>query len=426
MNVGETYKASWPVTSSNGFKFTMHLQIKLVSQDYANNKSKFTVYYGLACSSSGQRIWNGYSPTLKLGYKNHSDSTYTFSPTQTISSYTAGYDTTYESATYKYSYTWDVSHNADGTLSLDTEYVWTTGNFAYIPSNSTNAVTQLSIPQIPRQNTFTVTPTVLQEGDTMSITVTKQVNSYTSTVRYRVNSGSWKTLGTKSSRTSFSDSYANVSARLSSGATTGDVEIQVLTYNGDTQVGTTETKHISILTGTLPFSLYDNKAGSIGVTVGREAEGPGFNEFLDATFGDTINRITIDATNSKMWNSTDYTTPAYREGDTWVCNMSAIWPGYSDGSSPAGVIFGITLPASLRNINRITLDYIDAWCFVGTAAFHVTTGQIFSSSTEWHGQVSNLPQEQNKLRLKATGMSGLTGGWGGAVCAAIKLTFHES
>lgn len=56
MNVGETYKTSWPVTSSNGFKFTMHLQIKLVSQDYANNKSKVTVYYGLACSSSGQRI----------------------------------------------------------------------------------------------------------------------------------------------------------------------------------------------------------------------------------------------------------------------------------------------------------------------------------------------------------------------------------
>ena len=133
MNVGDTVKNSWTVKSTNNsLTYTMHLQVKLLSQDTANNSSKIQIFYGLAIATSpaGQLLWSGLNQTLKLGYKNSTRGTYTYSPTQTISSYTSSNSNSYESSNYKYSFTTDIPNNTDGSLSFDVQYVWTSSGFA--------------------------------------------------------------------------------------------------------------------------------------------------------------------------------------------------------------------------------------------------------------------------------------------------------
>lgn len=173
-----------------------------------------------------------------------------------------------------------VGHNADGSKSLTfTVKV----NVGYSNENTFNctATNNVTLNTIPRAATITATPAVIESGN-LTITATPPNTTFSTTVSYTVN-GSTTTLWTKQTGTkSQAVSYATLAGKIGS-FTSGVVTVTCQTYNGNTLIGTTTTQ-ATIQTGKIPMSWYDTRQGSVGVTVGEKATGPGFNVKLDSKF----------------------------------------------------------------------------------------------------------------------------------------------
>lgn len=246
MNVGETVSNSWAMkTNNNSMNCTMYLNLKLVSQNIESNSSKITVSYGLYIYSTttGQLLWTSQPQTLKIGYKNSTSGTYTYSTTQTISSYNASTGSnSYDNCTYKYSATWDVPNNNDGTLSLDVQYVWDSNGFAWAPVDNTHTIPGTHVPQIPRAASISVSPSLIEENNNMSISINAADTAHKVTVWYQVGDSTTKyNLLTKSTARTASVNWATINTRMGTN-TSQAFHIFCTTYasDGTTQLGDTQ------------------------------------------------------------------------------------------------------------------------------------------------------------------------------------------
>lgn len=141
---------------------------------------------------------------------------------------------------------------------------------------------------IPRASTITCNKTVLEAGGTATITITKYSSSFTTNTSYTVNGGAATTLGT---RTSYTLDYSTIATKIGS-YSSGEVVVTCVTKNGSTTIGSNSVR-FTVSTGTIPMSWYDNRNGSVGVTIGKKATGAGFNVYAPSKFstdgGTTIN-----------------------------------------------------------------------------------------------------------------------------------------
>ena len=145
------------------------------------------------------------------------------------------------------------------------------GSSRYSPEN--NVLTNIiDFPAIQRVSKLSVTPATLTSGN-LSISITKYVSTYTTTVKYKVE-GTEYTLATNSAATSFSLSFNDLIALIGS-FTSSVVEITAITYDNDYEIGS-DRKSIIIQTED-SLSLYDNRHVVSGVTFGEEAYSAGFN-----------------------------------------------------------------------------------------------------------------------------------------------------
>lgn len=176
LNINQ-YGATYGGTS-NAYQF--YLVVTLNSQSTANNTSNITVTH----SANGRNGW-GYS-----GFSTPT-STITVGGTQRVSSTVAGIPTNGSSVTLS-TWTGNVTHNNDGTLSLavSATYNPNTSGYSYVPRANTLSGT-ITLPTIPRASDVTVSNyTVANTTGSLSATITSKANFY-HRWRWKVGSGSW-------------------------------------------------------------------------------------------------------------------------------------------------------------------------------------------------------------------------------------------
>ena len=217
--------------ASNAYQF--YLVVTLNSQSTANNTSNITVTH----SANGRNGW-GYS-----GFSTPT-SAITVGGTQRVSSTVSGIPTNGASVTLS-TWTGNVTHNNDGTLSLavSATYNPNTSGYSYVPRTNTLSGT-ITLPTIPRASDVSVSNyTISNTTGSISATITSRANFY-HRWRWKVGSGSWSAwndkglISTTSSTVTVSNS--NLLSRMPNDKS-ATFTIEVATYsdsNYSTHVGT--------------------------------------------------------------------------------------------------------------------------------------------------------------------------------------------
>ena len=164
-----------------------------------------------------------------------------------------------------------ITHNADGTKAINASIKVNVGG-DYVSGSGTINLTTLQ-----RVSPVTVSPSLLTSGSA-TITITPYVSTYKHTVTYTVGTTT-KTLGTKTSTKTFTVTYATLEDIVGQ-YKSADVQVKCVTYNGTTELGTSYAT-FTVQTGKIPFSLYDDQNGNVGVTIGEQASGGGFKVMCD-------------------------------------------------------------------------------------------------------------------------------------------------
>lgn len=221
--------------ASNAYQF--YLVVTLNSQSTANNTSNITVTH----SANGRNGW-GYS-----GFSTPT-SAITVGGTQRVSSTVAGIPTNGSSVTLS-TWTGNVTHNNDGTLSLavSATYNPNTTGYSYVPRTNTLSGT-ITLPTIPRASDVSVSNyTISNTTGSISATITSRANFY-HRWRWKVGSGSWSgwnnkgLIATTSSTVTVSNS--NLLSRMPSDKS-ATFTIEVATYSDSNYANYVGTKSAS-------------------------------------------------------------------------------------------------------------------------------------------------------------------------------------
>lgn len=234
--------------------YYFYLEVILNSQSTANNTSNITVnHYGQANTSTG----GGYS-----GFSTPS-STITV---QGSNKRTGACDDIPTSGTKVLLGTWtgDVTHASDGTLSLavSASYAPNTSSYSYLPQANTLSKT-VSVATIPRASDVSVASSysIANTSSSLSATISPKANFYH---RWKWSIGSytsdWTTLGQSSATQTISVANTSMLSQLPS-STSGSVTFTVQTHNGNaysssTLVGSkTATSTVSVNTSNIKPSV---------------------------------------------------------------------------------------------------------------------------------------------------------------------------
>lgn len=159
-----------------------------------------------------------------------------------------------------------IRHNDDGTKSVSVAIRCNVGG-DYCSANRS-----IDLTRIDRINQMEITPQTLSSG-TATITITKYVRTYTTSIEYEIAS-QIISVASQSTETTFSIAFDDVKALIGN-YTTELMLVTATTYDGSTAIGSVS-KEIIIQTGVMPMSLYDDREGSVGVTIGERATEGGF------------------------------------------------------------------------------------------------------------------------------------------------------
>ena len=220
--------------ASNAYQF--YLVVTLNSQSIARNSSNITVTH----TASGRNGWgyNGfYTPS----------STITVGGTQRASE-TVGSIPTNGASVQLSTWSGNVTHNSDGTLSLSVSAVYAPGtSTSYVPATNTLTGT-ITLPTIPRASDVTVSNyTVSNTTGSLSATTTSKANFY-HRWRWKVGSGDWSTWNPKGLIATTSSTVSVSNADLLRGITTTSTAtftIEVATYSDSSYANHVGTKSAS-------------------------------------------------------------------------------------------------------------------------------------------------------------------------------------
>lgn len=220
--------------ASNAYQF--YLVVTLNSQSIARNSSNITVTH----TANGRNGWgyNGfYTPS----------STITVGGTQRASE-TVGSIPTNGASVQLSTWSGNVTHNSDGTLSLSVSAVYAPGtSTSYVPATNTLSGT-ITLPTIPRASDVTVSNyTVSNTTGSLSATITSKANFY-HRWRWKVGSGSWNGWYDKGLIATTSSTVSVSNADLLRGITTSSTAtftIEVATYSDSSYANHVGTKSAS-------------------------------------------------------------------------------------------------------------------------------------------------------------------------------------
>lgn len=126
-----------------------------------------------------------------------------------------------------------IVHNSDGkkTISFKASFD-VVSKASYTPASILSVSNTLVLPTIPRASSFSLGGST-QTGSEVTVSITRASSSFTHTVRYRVGTGAWVTVGTGiATSTSFTVPHTSIP-----NATSAVIEVSVQTFSGSTKIG---------------------------------------------------------------------------------------------------------------------------------------------------------------------------------------------
>ena len=144
-----------------------------------------------------------------------------------------------------------ITHSSDGSKSFSYSFsqqfsITYSGNSVGTVSGSGTG----TLNTIPRASTVSATNAYIESAST--ITISRKSSSFKHTLQYKVGSGSYSTIVTKTSSTSYNWTLPDTIYALIPNSKTATITIKCITYNGDTQIGDAAT---CTLTATCKESL---------------------------------------------------------------------------------------------------------------------------------------------------------------------------
>lgn len=218
------------ISNTSSSSYNEHLVIAWSRNSYSvdNNTSNITVTLkAYSTYGSGAQPYNLVGNTVRL----------TVAGTQRVNNTNASIDfrgTSASSMTTLATWTGNVSHNTDGTLSLTVEgyinYADTETSHSGLPGAHTVSLTS-SVDQIPRASSPTC-PSTCQFGGTIKITTNRASSSFTHKLVFSCNSNTQTVTGVGASYTfTIPESWAPSSAETST------LTVTCTTYSGSTNLG---------------------------------------------------------------------------------------------------------------------------------------------------------------------------------------------
>jgi len=272
--VGNTVSTTWDVNANGGSSkgvYRYYLYVKLNSQDPVANTSNVTVTLKLSCNFSSSTMWNFSSaPTAKVGYRKGTSGDYTYSNSESFSTF---YANTHSNQTTLVTKTWDIENNSDGTLSAQFNFVWTdnTGGFSYAPPSTTKVYPDSSsvvvFPTIPRASTFSSWPSTGTTTSRVSYTISSASTSFTHSIAISYSGVSQTVTNSTTGSTSISSNFT-VSTSIrnkmrDNKVITANLSVVLSTLSSGTVVGT-NSYSISVTVPTPTITVYGNGTSSGG------------------------------------------------------------------------------------------------------------------------------------------------------------------
>ena len=223
--MGQKLNESWNVGSYDGRSnnaYTFRLEIIENSQSVVNNKTSITVNKYL--KGINRYSWYGYRSTDAFSGSVSDSITYNPSSMSTGVEYLI------------HSYTTDIAHNADGTMTISVSNTFTpNGGYSSMPKANTKAFT-VALTPIPRASQISLNTNSIvlntEEGNAVSYTITPADSSYTHNIIWSLGGHSY----TISNATSGSLTYGQLLDALTS-SLSGTLSVKLETYSGSTKIG---------------------------------------------------------------------------------------------------------------------------------------------------------------------------------------------
>ncbi|MDO4378808.1 MAG: hypothetical protein Q4C64_06755 [Erysipelotrichia bacterium] len=193
-----------------------------------------------------------------------------------------------------------VNHEKNGEKTI------TTSLTVNIGGDIRTANAEVTLTKINRENDFAIDPTYTI-GANVTIDVTKHNENYRSEIYYVINGVTYILVAKESESsvdTSFTLYYQDLKEKIGEYSTTV-ATIACMTYNEDaTELIGTKLFYVTVSTGVIPISAYDDRAGNVGVSFGCEASRADIYSILPMTFESNgkSNIKFIDTTVNKSMN----------------------------------------------------------------------------------------------------------------------------
>lgn len=142
-----------------------------------------------------------------------------------------------------------IPHNDDGTKTISYSFSVSDGANKSYTSGNASASGEMTLTIIPRASSFSSVPSSVYIEDICSIKISKKLNTYTSTLEYKISgSSTWIPIVNKwNPDTNLSQTYRwevprSIYDGMSSTAKWRTITIRLTTYNGDSIIGDAKTK----------------------------------------------------------------------------------------------------------------------------------------------------------------------------------------
>lgn len=212
--------------------YQVRLGYQVNSQDIEQNKSNITLQLEVRSVNSSY-ITYGYNQTTTIDGTTLSSKTFDFRNTNVWQIFGTR--------------TFDVTHNADGTYSVEKSGSFTTTVSGTNRPKSGSASVTVTLPTIPRASSITVSDANI--GSSTNIVINKASSSFTTTLEYSTNNSTWTTIVTKTSNQVYGWTVPTSFYSLIPNAKTMTCYFRATTYSGDTNVGVKTTTATFTATG---------------------------------------------------------------------------------------------------------------------------------------------------------------------------------
>ncbi len=193
-----------------------------------------------------------------------------------------------------------ISHNADGSKSISFDFSLTFGinwNGVNIGTGSANGSMALST--IPRTSSVSISPTSVNLGQSITVTINRASNSFTHTLQHDFVAGSWTTFATNAATSASLATSINWSARIPS-AVSSTGRIRCLTYSGSTLIG----EKIVNFTGKVPPEVIP----VVNTITAQETVAGLAKQFGAFIQGKSIPKVTVSASGTQGSTISSYAT----------------------------------------------------------------------------------------------------------------------